>query len=67
MSYIISEEKLIQLQRVHAQVKIILQLTTHVSQKHIELDAESLTGTLFHLEETLHQAIHDLPIIKDPV
>jgi hypothetical protein len=64
MSYIISEEKLIQLQRIHAEIKLILQLTTHVTHKNIELDTESLAGTLFHLEEELHRAISDLPLIK---
>lgn len=64
MSYIISEEQLIQLQRIHAQIKTMLQLAAHVQTKSIELDTESLTGTLFHLEETIHLAIHDLPIVK---
>ncbi len=63
MSYVISEEQLNNLNIVHAQIKLILQLANGVSQKTIELDVESLTGTMFHLEEQLKQAISNLPIL----
>lgn len=61
MNYIISEEKLNQLESIHAQIKLIRQLASSVTNKSIGIDAYAFTGTLCSLEEQLNTAICDLP------